>query len=308
MARHAIVRTLAVLISIFMAGAPVRAEQNQTRNSHPPQDQIVAAKDYPWSAVGKLNNGAFGACTAVLISRYYALTAAHCLFFKSPNRFLPAESLHFVLGYENEQFRDHLRILAYYVPPAYDPHRPFETLASDWALLLVSGDPQSTAQPLNIARYVNPTPAMHLMTAGYSGRTPYRMTADHRCHFVGRSSDGGVIFDSCYVPEGFSGAPVLVQDADNHSYSVAGIHVGNQAWQGKSVSVAISTEAIWREIEPCITKQECQFQYFAYGRDPTAAEVLSEFPRVGLRKTPDLLADPSCGVNDSSCGTPLARP
>jgi len=101
---------------------------------------------------------------------------------------------------------------------------------------------------------------------------------------------------------------VLVQDADNHSYSVAGIHVGNQAWQGKSVAIAVSTEAIWREIKPCIENQECQFQHVATGRDPTAAEALSGLPNLGARKVIEFSRNPFCSSSEPTCGISLAGP
>ena len=287
-----------------MAGTPLRAEQKHVEILQPSPDPTVAASDYPWSAIGKLNNGVHGSCTAVLVTRQYALTAAHCLFFRYTGQFLPAQSLHLVFGFENGQFRDHLRVSAYHVPAAYDPQRPYDTLASDWALLSIAGESQPSTQPLDIAHDVNPTPIMNLMTAGYSRRTPYRMTADRQCYFVGRSGDSGLLFDSCQVPEGFSGGPVLVENADKHSFSVAGIHVGNQAWQGRSLAVAVSSEVIWREIEPCIVNHECQFQHIATGTDPTAAEVLAGLPNLGGDKNHfELTSIPLCAANGHKCET-----
>jgi protease YdgD len=260
--------------------------------SPPPQDPVVGANDYPWSAVGKLNNGVFGSCSAVLISRQYALTAAHCLFFRYTRRFLPAQALHLVFGFEHGNFRDHLHVSAYHVPPAYDPLRPYETLAHDWALLEIANSVKMTTQPLSIAQDVSPSAIMNLMTAGYAKRTPYRMMADRQCHFVGRAEDNGLLFDSCEAPEGFSGGPVLVENTDNHSFSVAGIHVGNQVWQGKVLAISISSDAIWRAIKPCIENKACQFQQVATGRDPTAAEVLAGPPSVGDNNGFELTSSP----------------
>lgn len=262
-----------------MTVTPVRAEQNQVNVVNLSQSEVVEAKAYPWSAIAKLNNGIGGSCTAVLISQNYALTAAHCLFFKNTGRYLPAQSLHLILGYENQQFRDHLGVSAYYVPPTYEPTRPYETLASDWALLSISGQPQPTAR-LDISQ-LRDTTESYLMTAGYSHRTPYTMTGDRHCRFVGRSHDESFLFDSCQAPAGYSGAPVLVQNADKRSFSIAGIHVANQVWQTQAIAIAIPIEVIWREIKPCVKDHQCQFQHVATGRDPTAAEVLAGLPILG---------------------------
>ena len=296
MSGPAFIRSFVVLVIILLAGLPVRAEQRHVEMSPPPQDPVVAANDYPWSAVGKLNNGVFGSCSAVLISRQYALTAAHCLVFGRTRKFLPAQALHVVFGFENGQFRDHLHVSAYHVPATYDPMRPYETLANDWALLSLAREPHATTKPLSITQ--DASPVSNLMTAGYAKRSPYRMTADQQCHFVGRSENSGLLFDSCQAPEGFSGGPVLVKNADNHSFSVAGIHVGNQAFQGRQIAISISSDAIWHAIRPCIENRDCQFQHVATGRDPTAAEVLAGLPNLGDK-------NPTPGVEPTIPGVEL---
>ena len=295
-------RRLAVILSTFVlfVGTASNAEQSQVKIVQSAVESVVPAKEYPWSAIGKLTNGVTGACTAVLIAQHYALTAAHCLFAKHTRRFLPAESLHFILGYENQRFVDHLHVLAYFVPPTYDPTRPFETIASDWALLQISG---SGVRPLTVKGAFNAEAI--LAAAGYSARTPYRMTGDGKCHFVGRSSDNYLLFNTCYAPDGFSGGPILVQSADRQSYLVAGIHVGNQVWQGHRIAIAVSSENIWREIRPCIEMQECYFQHFAGERDPSAAEIFAGFPNLGIDRVIETLAEPLCENRDFACDLSL---
>jgi protease YdgD len=275
----ALLRTSLALSFISISATTLQAQQRHVEFSPMPADPVVEANDYPWSAVGKLNNGVFGSCSAVLISPQHALTAAHCLYFKFTRRFLPAQSLHVVFGFEKGQFRDHLRVTAYHVPPSYNPAKPFETLAHDWALLFLARE--STTKPLPIAHDLTPTAILNLMTAGYARRTPYRMTADRQCHFVGRSNESKLLFDSCHSPDGFSGGPVLVQDDDKRRYSVAGIHVGNQPWNGQLLSISVSSGEIWRAIKPCIENKDCDFQHVATGEEPTAADVLAGLPNLG---------------------------
>jgi protease YdgD len=293
------IRRFAVLIGIcFLTATPLRAQ-----SAMPPlaRQAFVAANDYPWSGVGKLNNSGYGFCSAVLVSPKYALTAAHCLLFRSTGKFFPAQAFHLVFGYDRGAFRDNLHIAAFYVPPGYDPQRPQETLADDWALLLIDGKPH--ARPLDIARRIDSDVVLKFVTAGYSRLIPHRMTADRHCRLVGRTKNKAILFDSCNAPEGFSGGPVLVENADDHSFAVAGIHVAKESWQGATVTAAVSTEAIWRAIKPCVVNDECQFQYVATGRDPTAAELLSGLPNLNLASSV------SCSVSDPACPRPpAARP
>ncbi len=298
-------RRLILLAALVATAAPVCAEQQRVATLDVPQGEVVEAKAYPWQAIGKLNNGVGGACTAVLISKDYALTAAHCVFFKNTGRYLPAQSFHLVLGYENQQFRDHLRIAAYYVPPGYEPQRPYETLANDWALLAI--EKEATAHPLFMSQIGN-TGQTSLMTGGYSHLTPYAMTADRDCRFIGRSRDKKFLFDTCRAPAGYSGSPVLVAGSDKRSFFVAGIHVANQVWRAKAVAIAIPIEVIWRTIKPCVEAHDCHWQAVATGRDPTAAELLSGLGTLGHKDVAEFTSSPLCATHDPSCKTSLTGP
>jgi protease YdgD len=290
---------------VMMAAAPSFGEQPPNAPSQP-ETNLVATDTHPWSAVGKLNNGLFGACTAVLISDDYALTSAHCLYFKFLRLFLPPESFHLVLGYDNQSLGKHLHVAAYHVPPTYDPRKPFESLDSDWALLQVTSDLKTEADPISIARKVDLTAQTEVMTAGYSSRRPHRMSADKNCRIIGSSADEKVLFDTCDTPEGFSGGPVLALNPDGRSFSVLGIHVANQAWQGKSVAIAISAATIWPQIRSCVEEHKCSFQHIAKQRDPTAAEIFAGLPNLGPRKVIGIVTDHICQAENLQCGAPDA--
>jgi protease YdgD len=286
-----------------MTATPSLAEP-QAGESSQVEANLVATDVYPWSAVGKLNNGLFGACTAVLISSDYALTAAHCLYFKILRRFLPPESFHFVLGYDNLSLGKHHHVVAYYIPPAYDPRKPFESIANDWALLQVASDPKTEAKPVSVAREVNLAVQTEIMTAGYASRRPHKMSADKGCRIIGSSFDEKILLNTCNTSEGFSGGPVLTLNPDGRSFSVLGIHVANQAWQGKPVAIAVSSAAIWPQIRPCVEEHKCSFQHTAHQRDPTAAEIFAGLPNLGLRKVIDIVADHFCQPGNPQCGVP----
>ena len=295
------IRSLALFVGLCVAVAPVKAEQKILKTLSLVQGDAVDAKAYPWSSIAKLNNGVGGSCSAVLISQKYALTAAHCLFFKNTGRFLPAQSLHLILGYENHQFQDHLLVSAYYISSAYDPTKPFESLANDWALLSFSPHPKPKTQPLQISPLLHAAEP-HLMTGGYSHETPYSMTGDRHCHLVGRSSARDLLYDSCAASQGYSGGPLLALSDDGHTVSIAGIHVASQVWQGEAVAVAVPIEKIWKNIRRCVEGNQCEYQVVAAGKDPTAAEVLSGLPNLGYGRQFELTGDGlPCSIKLANC-------
>ena len=71
---YGILKTLLTAVALTVwAGTPVEAET-------PLQSQETAAENQGWEAVGRLNFGREGFCTAALITSDVVLTAAHCLF------------------------------------------------------------------------------------------------------------------------------------------------------------------------------------------------------------------------------------
>jgi protease YdgD len=202
--------------------------------------------------------------------------------FAKNQSFIPAETVHVVLGYARQQFSEHLHVKAYLVAKGFMPSHPYETLASDWALLALDTDAKS--RPLITGSSSNVNLNAPVMTGGYSHATPYSMSADSECRFLARSKDQHFMFDTCRAPAGFSGSPVLVKDGQDQ-YKVVGIHVANQNWQTNSIAVALPLENILPEIAPCMKKQDCKFQVVAQGREPTAAEVLSGLPNLGYRSS-----------------------
>ena len=94
---------------------------------------------YPWSSIAKLNNSVGGSCTAVVIEQDKVLTAAHCIFNRRTSRFLPASSLHVLLGYERGRFAFHALADNYAIGSGYEAQQKIATLSSDWAILTLTG-------------------------------------------------------------------------------------------------------------------------------------------------------------------------
>jgi len=121
------------------------------------------------------------------------------------------------------------------------------------------------------------------MTGGYSQRTPYAMTADQHCWLIGRSLDRNLLFDSCKVPLGYSGAPVLAANIDGSSFSVVGIHVANQVCQTGIPAIAIPIDKIWPQIKLCIQFNLCPFETVANGKNNTVERFVAGLPYLKKR-------------------------
>jgi len=74
---------------------------------------------YPWSSIGKLYNRAGEACTGVIISPIQVATAAHCLYNPRTQTLLHPESLHFLAGYKQGDYREDLRVSEFRIGPNY---------------------------------------------------------------------------------------------------------------------------------------------------------------------------------------------
>jgi len=89
--------------------------------------------------------------------------------------------------------------------------------------------------------------------------------------------------------------------ADGRTVSVAGIHVANQLWHGETVAVAVPIETIWKNIRHCVEGNQCEYQVVAAGKDPTAAEVLSDLPNLGYRRQFELTGSSVPCSRESGC-------
>jgi protease YdgD len=204
--------------------------------------EAVDESRYPWSAIGKLYNETGGSCSGVVISRQHVLTAAHCLYNARTRRFIPAASLHFLVGYRTGRYSAHARVASYEIGPGFDPQRYNETYNADWAVLTVTEALPLGIEPLQLSPDASPS-GTKAVIAGYPRDRAFAMTADRNCEVREKIGGGRVLLHTCRGISGYSGAPILVS-AGGREMQVAGIQIAAVRGDGSDKMIAVPAQAI----------------------------------------------------------------
>ena len=204
--------------------------------------EAVDESRYPWAAIGKLYNETGSWCSGVAIAADKILTAAHCVFNFRSQRFVPADALHFLLGYRNGRYAVHARVASFEIGAGFDPLHYNETSGADWAILTLTENLPADIAPLRLAHDVEPS-GTKAVIAGYPQDRAFAMTADGDCELRGETDGGRLLLHTCRGVGGYSGAPILIS-AGGDEYQIAGIQIAKFNSGGTDKMLAVTAQSI----------------------------------------------------------------
>lgn len=208
-------RVTAAIALLLAVSVPAQAGQEQRLNRElhgikGGDDRLaVAAEQYPWSAMGRLNNGLGGHCSGVLIGPKLVATAAHCLWNQRTRAVIPVGSLTFVAGYDRGAYLKASKVARLHPSPAWTFSTTPGGLSSrvnDWALLELEdalGDEVGY-----VALGSDPEQGQRVTAAGYGKDKAHVPTAHLGCRVL--EHRGALFVNDCDAVQGDSGGPMLI--------------------------------------------------------------------------------------------------
>lgn len=197
---------------------------------------IAARGASEWRGVGRLTAGrAF--CTATLISRTQALTAAHCVYDKRTGARIPEHSMTFTMAGANGLVSRRVRQAALLDGHDFSPRPSVGAIGSDVALLELA---EAVSEREAAGFDVGGSMRGDLTLVSYEGGVRRAPSISSDCR-VGRSS-GAVRAMSCVVGHGASGAPVF-EMRDGRPKIVAIVSASGRA-DNRPATLAVAVEPL----------------------------------------------------------------